>query len=306
MTEIANRSPLGDRMNYAKALAEASLLPASYRKQPANVLLAMEYGDALGLSPIAAIQGVHVIDGKPTASAQLIGALVRKAGHRLRVIVSEDRTAAKATIVRADDPEFEFVSVWTLDRAQSAGLLGKGTWKAYPENLLKARAITEVARDACPEVLSGVAYTPEELGHDDLDRPSTGPSAGWTAAGEKVEIRPRPIEVEVIDVVEDKVAPVKVPANVRGPLANTWGREDATAEQRRYLGRLVREAGFENTDAFLASDDARAILDGRPSDPLWKGHASQLIDALTDYLAEIPADEPIDEQEAGENYEAGR
>jgi hypothetical protein len=30
--------------------------------------------------------------------------------------------------------------------------------------MLKARAITEVARDACPEALFGVAYTAEELG----------------------------------------------------------------------------------------------------------------------------------------------
>lgn len=162
----ADLVPLVDRLRYAEALAQASLLPQAYRKQPANVLLAMEYGAALGLSPLHAIQGVHIIDGKPTASAQLIAALVRRAGHRLRV--EGDDTRAVVEVRRSDDPDYAFRSEWTLDRAKQAGLLGKGTWKQYPAAMLKARAITEAARDACPEALAGIAYTAEELGADDV------------------------------------------------------------------------------------------------------------------------------------------
>jgi hypothetical protein len=53
-----------------------------------------------------------------------------------------------------------------MDRAKAANLTGKGNWRTYPAAMLKARAITEVARDACPEALFGVAYTAEELGSD--------------------------------------------------------------------------------------------------------------------------------------------
>lgn len=167
MSEIAvPHTMLQDRMQYAKALAGASLLPDAYKNQPANVLLAMEYGYALGLDAMTAIQQIHIIKGKPTASAGLIGGLVRRAGHRLRV--TGDAQTARAVIVRADDPSFEFVSEWTLDRAATAGLVSNDTWKKYPSSMLKARAITEVARDACPEILAGVAYTPEELGASDV------------------------------------------------------------------------------------------------------------------------------------------
>jgi hypothetical protein len=281
-------------MQYAKALAEANLLPAAYRKQPANVLLAMEYGDALGLSPIAAIQGVHIIDGKPTASAQLIGALVRKAGHRLRVKVSSDGSAAKATIIRRDDPEFEFESVWTLERAQGAGLLGKGTWKQYPAAMLKSRAITEVARDACPEVLSGVAYTAEELGHDDM-----------TVTVERV--------VTEIDHTWDMPDPEPEPAPVR-----KGGRSQApaTPAQRQFIGRFVREIGYEDTAMFLTSPDARTILGALGEDDhgqwvtaeqLTKAQASTLIDAFKRFHDEQPVEaEVVDEQAAGDDYEAGR
>ena len=39
-------------------------------------------------------------------------------------------------------------------------------WKDYPASMLKSRAITQCARDACEEALFGLHYTPEELGAD--------------------------------------------------------------------------------------------------------------------------------------------
>lgn len=162
MTEIAVRAAgIPEKIQYAKVLAESGLLPAQYRKQPGNVMYAVEYGEMLGLSPMAAITGVHVIEGKPSASSGLISALVRRAGHRLRV--SGNDSKAIAEIVRADDPDFVYRVEWTIARARTAGLVNKDVWKKYPAAMLKARAITEVARDACEEALMGMRYTPEEL-----------------------------------------------------------------------------------------------------------------------------------------------
>lgn len=161
-TEQHSTASLSDRMTYAKALAAASLLPSAYQNRPADVLVAIETGDQLGIGTMAAIQSIHVIDGKPTFGASLMSALVRRAGHRLRV--TGDDTHAVAEIVRSDDAEFTFRSEWTMDRARQAGLLGKGNWKKFPASMLKARAISEVCRDACPDVFLGPVYVPEELG----------------------------------------------------------------------------------------------------------------------------------------------
>lgn len=155
---------VGAKLVWAKQLAGSNLLPDSYKNNPANILYAVELGDALGIPRITAINQVHVIKGKPSASANLISALVRRAGHRLRVVANDKE--ATATIVRCDDKDFEFKAKWDLDRAQKAGLMSNDTWKKFPAAMLKARAITEVARMACEEALSGVCYTPEELGAD--------------------------------------------------------------------------------------------------------------------------------------------
>ncbi len=163
MSDLAVRhATLPEKIQYAKAMAESNLLPSHYKRQPANLLIALEYAEAFGISPINAISSVFVIDGKPSASADLIAALVRKAGHKLRVV--GDDTSATATIIRADDPDFEYTATWDLNKAKQAGLTGKGTWKSYPGALLRARAITEVARMGASDALFGVIYTPEEVG----------------------------------------------------------------------------------------------------------------------------------------------
>ncbi|WP_336214742.1 hypothetical protein [Nonomuraea sp. LPB2021202275-12-8] len=165
---IRNAS-LADRIEYSQQLAFANLLPPQYFKQPANVLWAIEFGESIGVDAITAITEVHVIKGKPSSSAGLVSALVRKAGHRMRTWVERDENGrllkAVSTIVRSDDPDFEFKSEWTIARAQTAGLLKQNeNYGKYPEAMLKARSQTEVARDACKEALCGLGYTPEELG----------------------------------------------------------------------------------------------------------------------------------------------
>ena len=169
MSNLVKATSTSDKVALAHELANAQLLPKAYQKNPANLLYAIEYAEALGISPISAVTSIHVIDGKPTASAQLIAGLGRRAGHKVRVAFDPVTKTATAQVIRKDDPDFVFESVWTMARAQSAGLTGKDVWRKYPDAMLKARAITEVARDAFPEALFGVVYTAEELGAADVD-----------------------------------------------------------------------------------------------------------------------------------------
>ena len=184
-------SLLEQKVMYAKYLAKSDLLPVAYRAKPENVLLAIEAGDALGVKPLTAINMIHVIQGKPTISSGLMAALVRQAGHRLRVNSGTDvdngQLYAVAWIFRKDDPEFSFEAIWTMKRAQEAGLTGKDSWKHYPAAMLKARAISEVCRDACPEVLAGIAYTPEELGEQWLTDPERD-DAGLMTRAQRVDL----------------------------------------------------------------------------------------------------------------------
>lgn len=152
--------PIVNKVEYAQTLAHSNLLPKHFQNNPANLLYAIEFAEALGMKPIHAITSVHVINGKPSASADLIGTMVRRAGHKLRV--TGDDTYAEAVLVRADDPDFEFRARWDMDKARKAGL-NTATWKAYPGAMLRSRAITEVCRAGAPDALHGIQHSTEEL-----------------------------------------------------------------------------------------------------------------------------------------------
>lgn len=152
------------RIQYAKALAAASMLPKDYRQQPANVLIAIETGTALGIPAVQALQGIAVINGKATLSADLMAAVVRRAGHKLRVEEDAEKLMVAATLIRSDDPDYAFKAVWNVAKAQNAGLWGTAMWNKYPLQMMRARAISEVVRQGASEVLFGCIYTPEEMG----------------------------------------------------------------------------------------------------------------------------------------------
>lgn len=187
-TDIAIPTQLSDQVEYAKLVAVGSMLPAAYRGKPADILIAMGLGASMGLSPAESLYRIHVIQGRPTASAELIAANVRRAGHRLRV--EGDETHAVASVWRSDDPEFEFRAEWNMSRAQKMGLHSKENWRNQPGTMLRWRAITEVARLACPEALYGVVYTPDES--EDHPQRRTSVSAA-DVVGEVIE------DADVID-----------------------------------------------------------------------------------------------------------
>ncbi|MFD9222036.1 recombinase RecT [Streptomyces sp. NPDC060064] len=161
---------------FASSLADTPLLPDAYRKNPASVLWALEYGRALGLDVVTTITTIHVIKGKPTQSADLMHSRARSAGHKVRI--RQEPGQCTVSIWRSDDTEFENQITWTYDDAVTAGLCEirnnrpysrsqKGepqNWEKYPRAMLRSRAIAECVRSACPEVLHGAIYTPEELG----------------------------------------------------------------------------------------------------------------------------------------------
>jgi hypothetical protein len=211
------------------------LLPDAYRKQPASVLWAMEYGRALGLDVVTTITTIHVIKGKPTQSADLMLGRAREAGHRVRV--KPERTRCVVRIQRHDDLDDETEIEWTLDDAVTAGLCQikndrpyarddknrPTSWEKYPRAMLRSRAIAEAVRTACPEVLHGAIYTPEEL-------------------GEVVDQEGQPVIVERADTPPVQQAATVVQSTPNGP---------PQPERRDYLAEAVAETDTERLAAIM-------------------------------------------------------
>lgn len=285
-TDLTLHSPaapsLTEQMEFAKAVTSggraSSLLPDAYKENPANVLIAVGLGQSMGLSPAESLYRIAVIKGKPSASAELIAANVRKAGHKLRVRVEENPPRATATIIRADDPDEPTTVTRDMEWAKRMGLADEPNYRKQPATMLSYRAITACARLACPEALYGVAYTPEELDEGGPARPARPAPTGRVTAADVLGEQPAAPAEDVHDaeVVEEAAPDPITPSQLKALHASLTDAGLGAKEQR------------DDALRFYAETIGREVASSKD---LTRAEASRVIDALKAITA-TPADEP--------------
>lgn len=261
-TEIVTTSGVVEKQQWARAMAPAALLPKAYRDNPANLFLAAELADSLNIERINALTSIHVIEGKPSASADLMAALVRRAGHKLRITGNDQ--SARAVLVRVDDPDFEFSAEWDMNRARQAGLVGKDVWKKYPGAMLRSRAITEVIREGASEVLVGMIYTPEELGAtvDGSGQPTrSSPATERVTVAEIIDQGPRaepdPVDVTDAELIEE---PEPLTDSTRGLLFALFAQKGIPDRDRQIAGIVHIIGRTIESRSEITEDEARAVI----------------------------------------------
>jgi hypothetical protein len=148
----------------ALMLVKTSFVPAQYRDKPDEAAAAILAGAEIGIpGPLAALRAFHPINGTPTLAAMTMRAIVQSHGHDVRIVVSDD-TRAEVAVRRKGDTDWQ-TSVWTIERAKLAGLVGgkNPNWKTNPTAMLVARATSEGCRWVASDALMGMPYSAEEL-----------------------------------------------------------------------------------------------------------------------------------------------
>lgn len=146
----------------AAVLVSSGMIPRSIRTPEAAIAIMLK-GRELGIPPMHAFSHIHILDGKPTMSAELMLTMILKNVPDAKVEFLE--VSDQACRIRASRPTmgtFEFS--FTRADATTAQLMGKDNWKKYTRAMLRSRAVSEMARSMFPDALSGISYTPEELG----------------------------------------------------------------------------------------------------------------------------------------------
>lgn len=216
----------------AQTFISSGLIPKAIDK-PEKAIVVMLKGKEAGIPPLQALAHIHVIDGKPGMSAELmLSQLLKHIPGFMHQFLETSNTACRMRVKRpgGDWQEFAF----TMQDAIAAGLAGKGPWRAYPAAMLRARCIAGMARAIGPEALAGISYTPEELGADvDSGGQVIGEGGGSTeTAAEKVArlaaLAKKPEPKEVIVEVAPPVAHAPKPEpqqTVAAPSEPDWGAD---------------------------------------------------------------------------------
>ncbi|RKI44209.1 hypothetical protein D7V86_03885 [bacterium D16-51] len=153
----------------AQALSHSTIVPKDYQGNQANAMVAIEIANRLGTSPLLVMQNLHVIQGRPSWSAQFLIASVNASGKydmELQYEEKQDKAgkpySCKCWTMR-NGRRVDGIEI-TMDMARDEGWLGKtgSKWKTMSQVMLRYRAASFFARMNCPEMTLGF-YTKEEV-----------------------------------------------------------------------------------------------------------------------------------------------
>lgn len=158
---------LRDPGQLARAFAESGYW--RHVSKPAQAVVIMAHGEELGLSPLASMQGITIIEGNIGYRGNLIATLLRQHEHYdYRVI---ERTNERCTLqflidgVPIPDDEDEGKVTYTVEDAKRAELIKpRSNWVKTPRAMCFNRVLTEGMRVHFPDLTAGTpVYSTEEI-----------------------------------------------------------------------------------------------------------------------------------------------
>jgi len=151
----------------AKLLAASTLVPEAYRNNIPNVMVAMNMAQRVGADPMAVMQNLNIIHGRPSWSSAFAIGVLNQCGRftELQFIMSGTgeeagchiETTSTQTGAKIIGPRV------TLKMAKAEGWEGKAgsKWKTMPELMLRYRAAAFFSRLYAADLLLGMQTVEE-------------------------------------------------------------------------------------------------------------------------------------------------
>jgi len=193
-TVVPTESRFSTIVRLADYVSKSGLCPDVLRKKPEDIGVIMLMANDLGVPLMAAVNQFYVVKGKVGMEAKLMRSLVRRDGHSIAPVESNDpwfrQVVHGKRADNGDEDEFEY----TLDDALDQKLIlrwertddgrvkvtpadGRAPWGTIPRTMLRNRATSALCRDLFPDCLAGVTYTPDDLGDFDTIDEAGAPGA---------------------------------------------------------------------------------------------------------------------------------
>lgn len=169
MTDLLPTIPTRDELvvltDLARTLHGTGMFPRAL-DTPGKLMAVLLRGRELNLGPMAALAGIHVVEGKAALSAEMMLAIVRRAGHRVDFIETTDRRCT----VKGHRGDQVLESTYTWEDAARFRKKEGDRWmpatetfnyRGHPAAMLRARAVSALCRMLYSDVTLGLV-TPDE------------------------------------------------------------------------------------------------------------------------------------------------
>jgi hypothetical protein len=160
----------------AQMYAASSFNNSKYPQKEGDFFLIMLKGIELGIMPMAAVDSINIIAGKPVLDAKGMLGLVKSSGlledieidsNAGRCIVTIKRIGNSEQIVgfSMEDAKTYKTMEWVDGKKIEISLSEKSNWKSQPEVMLTWRCVMKALRLVFPDIVLGM-LTPEEMDTD--------------------------------------------------------------------------------------------------------------------------------------------
>jgi hypothetical protein len=276
---------------WAQNAAHSGMVPKDYAGKPAAIIIAVDMGAELGLKRMQSLQGIAVINGRPSIWGDAMWALILsqptlqdaqewyEGDGDQRKAVCEIKRAGR-TPVRKE---------FSVSDAKKASLWGKqGPWQAYSDRMLQMRARAFSARDAYADALKGLQMAEEVM---DYAESGTAPREAVKMSAPVSEVSgPSEKTRQTVDALINQITSCEAPEE--------WlDRDGKSAKYRERLKDAYPELSAQLEAAFtearerLFPEPETDEANGAPDAP---AATAELTTLLTELLIEI---EPLSQKE---------
>lgn len=163
----------------AGALSKSSIVPVDYQNNVANCMLAMEMAQRINANPMAVMQNLYIIHGRPSWSSQFVIAALNGCGRfspiRFEMIggpADEDKWGCRAFATEIESGDVVHGPWVSIKMAKLEGWYGKkgSKWKTMPDLMLRYRSAKFFGNLYAPDLLMGM--TTDDESQDISRRPS--------------------------------------------------------------------------------------------------------------------------------------
>lgn len=270
-----------EALKFAELMSKSDLVPKDFKDKPGNILVAIQKGQEVGLSPMAALETIAVINGRASLWGDGLLGIVQAAPSYEWIDESQCSEKAGVCTVKRKG-EQPYTATFTLEDAKRAGLLGKpGPWTAYTKRMLQLRARGFALRDKFADVLKGMIAAEEALDiHAEVVRENESPAQSLK---DKLKAQVEPAKVGNVSRKEEQGAGLDAPAPVADSpvppepipppsdldiLVHDYRSRIATAQSVRSLSETGNE--FEASDLDAPQKSGLRILYKRKMEELGK------------------------------------